>query len=295
MSLTSMLASRGLPLREFFEERLPNVKPLQADWRSCGAPSILPDGPIVWSLVGTAFDYRLRYLFIKTPVERFVAALGAARTGEVFFSFDNLAASLEEFVASHDPTGGILAPADEAQLARFCYVLAMYESLFRALNVNSPLLGLREGASTEEQLALVPPEAVDDMVALTKSAAETLRPMFGNRIFANPNFAGSIDVGGADADLIVDATLIDIKTTKNRSLERAMVYQLVGYLLLDYEDDYEISEVGFYLSRVPALVRWPAEAVVTSLSNGRETIEGLRHDMRRLLAPHRRRGYMPRG
>ena len=285
MSLTSMLKSRGLPLREFFEDRLPNLKPLQEDWRNCGAPSIVPPAPVVWSLVGAAFDYRLRYLFVKTSVEEFVAALGAARTGEVFFSFEIFGASLGEFIEAHNPIGRLLYPAAEAQLARYCYVLAMYESLFRAAEVRSPLLELREGASAEEQLALVPVEAVEDLVALTAAAVDSLGPMLGQRIFANPTFAGSPDVGGADADLIVDSCLIDIKTTKSHGLDRAMVYQLVGYLLLDYEDEYAIRDIGFYLSRVPALIRWPAEAAIASMSNGRETIDGLRHEMRHLLTP----------
>ena len=46
----------------------------------------------------------------------------------------------------------------------------------------------------------------------------------------NPVFKTSALVGGADADLIIDRTLIDIKTTKKPELQREHFNQLMGYL-----------------------------------------------------------------
>jgi hypothetical protein len=47
--------------------------------------------------------------------------------------------------------------------------------------------------------------------------------------FLNPTFgAGSQLVGGADADIIIDDTLIDIKVTKNLSVERDHLNQAIG-------------------------------------------------------------------
>jgi len=39
-------------------------------------------------------------------------------------------------------------------------------------------------------------------------------------------------VGGADGDLIIDDTLIDIKTTKHLTFEREFFNQLIGYYVL---------------------------------------------------------------
>lgn len=103
-------------------------------------------------------------------------------------------------------------------------------------------------------------------------------------MIANPTFLGSSDVGGADADLIVDDRLIEIKTTKRKSLDRVTAYQLVGYLLLDYDDKYGINRLGFYASRVPALILWPAEGAIAVMSNGRETVGSLRRNLKKLLA-----------
>ena len=44
----------------------------------------------------------------------------------------------------------------------------------------------------------------------------------------NPVFKASALVGGADADLIIDRTLIDIKTTKKPELQREHFNQLIG-------------------------------------------------------------------
>jgi hypothetical protein len=78
MSLTSMLGDRHGPLREWFEERLPDLRPMQTAYRAAGTVSLVPSGVIPYGTVGTAFDYRVRYYFAVTPPERFTAAKGAA-------------------------------------------------------------------------------------------------------------------------------------------------------------------------------------------------------------------------
>jgi hypothetical protein len=281
MSLTGEISERGLPLREFFESRLPNCKEMQASWRAQGDPKIVPSKTVAWGLVGAAFDYRIRYFFSITPPDRFVAALGAGH--EFRHAYKNLASSLTNLIALNQPCGTLLPLKSEEELLRYCYLLAMYESLFRRSGVNSPLNSLRSDATSSEQLALVPPADLADLMALSSGAASALKDHFKSPIIANPTFLGSGDVGGADADLIIDNTLIDIKSTKNKSLEKIAAYQLVGYVLLDYEDEYEISHLGFYMSRIPALVVWPAEHSVEVMSNGEETIESLRSELRHFL------------
>ncbi|MET7457678.1 hypothetical protein ABZT03_38680 [Streptomyces sp. NPDC005574] len=46
---------------------------------------------------------------------------------------------------------------------------------------------------------------------------------------------------------------------------RDEVQQLAGYLLLDYDDRYHIREVGLYLARQGALIRWTVPEVLTML------------------------------
>ena len=145
------------------------------------------------------------------------------------------------------------------------------------------LFNLPIGATVADLLALAPTADIDDLYNLINAAAHTLENLFSKPIIANPTFTGSIDVGGADADLIIENCLLEIKTTKNTSLDKEMVYQLLGYVLLDYDDEYRIGEIGFYLSRVPALIKFPLESAIEIMSNGAYDIISLRREIRELL------------
>jgi len=67
----------------------------------------------------------------------------------------------------------------------------------------------------------------------------------------NPNFQeASLLVGGADADLIIDDTLIDIKTIKSAGITRQHFNQLIGYYLLSrIEGRIDIRRLGIYSAR----------------------------------------------
>ena len=72
----------------------------------------------------------------------------------------------------------------------------------------------------------------------------------------NPTFGeASILVGGADADLIIDNKLIDIKTTKKLEFKLNDFCQVIGYFLLHIIDginerkELEINQLGIYYSR----------------------------------------------
>ena len=74
--------------------------------------------------------------------------------------------------------------------------------------------------------------------------------------FLNPTFGeGSQLVGGADADLIVDDILVDVKTTKFLSFTQEQYNQLIGYYILskigkvNESEDIPISKFGIYFSR----------------------------------------------
>jgi hypothetical protein len=76
-----------------------------------------------------------------------------------------------------------------------------------------------------------------------------------HRIACGAVFTGSTDIGGADADFIVDGLLLGRKAAVTPSrLGTGEIYQLAGYLLLDYDDQYGIDRVGLYLSRQGAAV-----------------------------------------
>jgi hypothetical protein len=78
-----------------------------------------------------------------------------------------------------------------------------------------------------------------------------------NKCYFNPTFGhGSMLVGGADADLIIDNTLIDIKVTKELKLDRKHLNQVLGYYILSLIGgvnnnplDKPIENIGIYFAR----------------------------------------------
>jgi len=77
----------------------------------------------------------------------------------------------------------------------------------------------------------------------------------------NPTFGqSSLDLGGADADFIIDGTLIDIKTTKYLKFTRDHFRQLIGYYLLNKRENNingDIKELGIYFSRFGIFYTFP--------------------------------------
>lgn len=81
----------------------------------------------------------------------------------------------------------------------------------------------------------------------------------------NPTFDRSADLGGADADLIIDGTLLELKAVKSPVLDKRTAWQVLGYLLADSSDRYRIRAVGWYFARHGLLWQLPVEEFVRRL------------------------------
>ena len=185
-----------------------------------------------------------------------------------------------------EPVGRRLHAGEEAELCRACYALALYEELARVgpTHVRSPLYGLPGGGTLDDLLALARPDVVDDLCQLSWAFYDGYGELLRQPSVLNPTFAGSADVGGADADLIVGGCLIDIKATvRPVPLQPRDLYQLVCYPLLDYEDAYTIDSVGIYLARQAVLMRWSLHELIGALTGGRSSVSALRRDLRENL------------
>src|SRR4051794_3614343 len=75
---------------------------------------------------------------------------------------------------------------------------------------------------------------VADVVAMTRLFADRHPELLtAGEVVLNPTFARSADLDGADADLIVDRLLLEVKTNKAVTRRSTVVWQLLGYLLAD--------------------------------------------------------------
>jgi len=176
-----------------------------------------------YGTVGTGFDYLLRALLERglpagqVQISALVAGLAphlssGRRAAAAARSFELAEQVLRAFVAGELSMG--------EQLARACLVLAKLEAVFRCGELH-----YLDSVEEISQLDIQDLLALSDLVPL-----EQFTPHM--RLILNPGFQLAHLVGGADADLLLDDTLIEIKTTKIPKLTSAYLYQLVGYLLL---------------------------------------------------------------
>lgn len=285
MSLTSHLKHKGavyswmraqFPLanrRNILSGSRPQVKAASTHLPTLKAKA---DFKYPYALVGTAIDYRLRLHFAPFP-ENLVAHHGARILSDkpmraFYFSMAGLGApgsapedtpvssdiiaqffaDLNAIVTRLAPAGRTLSAKGERELARYCFALAHFESIYRAGPwINSPLMGTDSPQSVEALLNLCAPEVTRDMATFSRLFGENCADMIalGAGIKQNPTFAGSSLIGGADADFIASHCLWDIKTTIRAVVSGEWIYQLLGYVLLDFEDEHHIREIGVYMSR----------------------------------------------
>ncbi len=280
MPLTNRLKDESSREFRFLENKFPIVKLLTEKTHPLAAlksfhfmnlsretvlPSEVPSSQR--RVVGTAIDYRIRYYFDITPSTELAAYRGARvanklyyhpMTGECIspiFPTDftaNFFKNLENTLKRIKPVNRLLDQISEELLARYCVILAYFEALFRAgRSINSPLHTLSQKATLQDLLNLPEPSFIKDVMDLSKSFYEDAKSLFDKPCKLNPTFDGTNDIGGADADFILEDTLYEIKTVSdlNPSCFREAIYQLLGYVLLDYSDSHHIRKIGIYFTR----------------------------------------------
>lgn len=218
---------------------------------------------------GIALDYRLRMALPGFDVESTVAAKGLKR----FASGIDLVPRGKSAYAKLSEAYGLVGLSTSEKdphpltLARASVVLAWCESIFRAGPVAAleGTLGRRiNRAKSAVDLTMSVDDALMFDVAQMTDAVEPLlekwREAIGNggAYHPNPTFRGSPFVGGADGDLALSGTLIDVKTVEKITSPwlRETLLQLLGYVVLDLNDAYEIREVAVLLPRQPFYAVW---------------------------------------
>ncbi|MFC6064422.1 hypothetical protein [Streptomyces ochraceiscleroticus] len=303
MSLSSHLADKHSPLRKFLTDELPNVSALRAAYRQARptAPVILPqqtDGTRPpWHTIGAAIDHRIRLSLQATVLRNRSVGYGIQLAGRYSPTLYNTGTALLDEL-QHQATIQQLddrtrpvhrTQQTEDHLARLCYAAALFEEVYRSgrLWPSTPLAHNPNSLTLQKLLNAVPDNAATDLALLTTRAdtglAEVRRRTQPTDIVLAPTFTGSTDADGADADWIAKDLLIDVKATKDPdALPAVTVYQLVGYLLLDYKDNYRINEAGWYHARTGTLVSWPLNTFLTLL-NARRSLSQLRSLTQALL------------
>lgn len=260
MSLTDFVEKPQV--RNRLADQFPNqgrgaTNPLKANWQTEN-----------YSLVGTAFDYLLRFwLQRKLPTchtRQWVAKEGLAfavfgeDTEDVQAVVTRAKTERDEYLESGEISRALIEAA--LDLARADIPVRTENSL--------KVLGEYDEKDVIDCIRLL--DILDGSEAFDGSVAH-LNPVFGS---------ASKLVGGADADVILDGTLIDVKATKKSTFKATYWRQLVGYLVLadiqrtlleeDIISDFgqynlpEVEAFGVYFARHGELSTVPATEVYES-------------------------------
>ncbi|MGC8483654.1 MAG: hypothetical protein ACP5OE_08445 [Thermodesulfobium sp.] len=212
-----------------------------------------------YALIGTAFDYLLRSelkrLHPYAIENEFIAEDSVNLVGTHiqligYFQARNMQVTERELSAMVNVakeykekraaflSRGILTRDFVEVTIRF----ARMDSIFRA--------GVYDDVEKE-----VDPLDIEDMIALYNLIPDEFKKSSAP-ILLDPTFGeASKKVGGADVDLIMGDTIIDIKTTKEMKLDEYVWSQIVGYLVLADEAHTndgilpKIENLGLYFSR----------------------------------------------
>lgn len=269
-NLTSAVNDKNSPLRQYLDRRFPNTRPLQADYKQQRGALLVDGGDANPGTVGAAFDFMVR--FTLDPDHRPGVAAQAFLDKPPL-----LATTVEVMKAAHTSLAG---SQDVDLLARASWALALTTEVFRAgLMPGSPLMPLlrQRQFTADALLSLAPEGAMRQLRDLHKVAEKKLLPTIlpAERLDLGPTFDGS-DLCPADADLIHDGRLLDIKThlgaanrrtgVRSDSLALTDLYQVVAYALFDRSDTYAIKSLGIYSARYGELVSWPLNEALESMA-----------------------------
>ncbi len=103
------------------------------------------------------------------------------------------------------------------------------------------------------------------------------------RIVIGPSFADSPLVDGADADLIINNNLIEIKC-ESPGFRATSVRQAIAYCLLDAFGEYDLKKCFIYLARFGTIASWDLEEITREVTRGRYGYKQLRHEFHMWLS-----------
>lgn len=304
VSLSSLLRAGSGPVWDWFATRFSETQRVCTDCNRqlrrgpATEPCVVPPVPGTdHGLVGTAVGYLFSAHLREDALNHTVATHAARLLDRPMRGRGKFPPSLVERVVIEqirDLRPWAVAVGDEewSALCHLVCILARFEQYYRAGPTVLPYLvnPLTNHSNNLGKLAaaLVNPPTLDDVSALARITVEDHIGIRESReLHIGPTFEQSVALGGADADLIYDGTLVDLKSTSQaRVVGREELWQLLGYLFADSDDTYKVQRVGFAALRRRSTVFWAAQEFIDALAGGpAEPLEYWRREFARLLRP----------
>lgn len=311
MSLTSHLNDKQSPFRTLVEDYAPAL--VTAAGRSRAGRELaeqlgfyeLASAPLVVPLpeevgdkrrhsptVGTAFDIRTRMLLGKYEPRQTASARGVEVFGRMWSQYVENGERIAELLTEAFYEAELLtAHGSEEDGDRASIVFAWCEAIYRAgirVLLSSLPERLQASESVEDLFDSIPSAMLTDISNLRAANQEQIEQWRdiiyeGADYMENPHFTGAYLVGGADGDWFINGTLFDckVKDIIKAPWVRQVVMQLLGYLILDLDDDYETERIGIWLPRQAVVKTWTIEEIVGDEAN--EMLTKARLDVQGIL------------
>jgi hypothetical protein len=157
--------------------------------------------------------------------------------------------------------------ADPERCIRAAVALGWFDSIYHSSGialVGSPVNECKVGGNSESLLALVPDRIVQQVTALARLAGARIGTLLGGPAVRFQTRLNHRTAWG-DIDVVAGGVLLDVKTSlggvrksgRQFALSKSMLRQILGYALLDLDDELGISGVGIYAARYGLL--WTIE------------------------------------
>ncbi len=280
MSLTSLI-NDDKDLRKTISDL--KLKKYLVDWNGqkihWNEIPIVPSIGAPWegSVIGTAFDYMTRAILIRhvgyenAIRHTYVAEQGLKlleddlRYGNLRIApftlpklldfldtqYENATTAMDQFIQKN---------IEIEDLAPHALFLARLDSVYRnpfyntdntELNVINVYFEKYENQTfPHRDNALSDEKIIGNIIELSYLFEEQISKMNIKSVNCNPDFNSySEKVRGADADFIIDKTLIDVKTVKTLGYRTTMMAQILGYASMAKAIDIPVNQVGIYYAR----------------------------------------------
>lgn len=250
MSLTTLLTNKDV--RKKFSKEFPMPKfGLVKD-------ILAPPRTNHYIIAGIAFDYLLRFYLQRLNPETISHPWVAEHAPELVKDNKTLFRKVTKIIA-------------EAKKAHSHYLKSgrIERDILRSTIVLAPLDLIQRAGVIDKDIGRFDNEDIKDLKKLISIVDPKL--FKAKRLcIVNPTFGkASGFVGGADADLLIDNMLIEIKTVKYWKLHRYHLNQIIGYYILSKiggidgaPAKHKIDTLGIYYSRYGELYTFPIKAVI---------------------------------
>src|SRR5216684_2640940 len=107
-------------------------------------------------------------------------------------------------------------------------------------------------------------------------------------------FTGPVAGSRTDQELLArGCLLLELKTSSKLTHTVRDLFQVIGYALLDFDDEYKLAELGIFSARYAYLATWGLGAVLGELSGHQVILQSVRQEFRHLLLTHQNPARLP--